>query len=79
MKPISELALDGDVLAIQAIIEENASLRADAERYRWLRAQHWSDNLVAVVFEPKDNVILGSFCPYEDLLDDLIDKEMRSE
>lgn len=44
----------------------------DAGRYRWLRAQHWSDNTLCVVARPKDSVMLGCSCPSGELLDDAI-------
>ena len=48
-------------------------LQADAERYRWLREQHWSTSAMAVITNPIDNARLGTFCPSEKLLDDAID------
>lgn len=48
-------------------------LKADAERYRWLRAQHWSDGVLAVVSRPKEALKLGSYAPSHELLDDVID------
>ena len=53
-------------------------LHADAERYRWLRKQHWSDSQLAVVSSPKENVRLGTYCPSEGLLDAAIDEIMES-
>lgn len=47
--------------------------RKDAERYRWLREQHWTENLIGVVIRPKDNAKLGSMLPSLELLDDTID------
>lgn len=52
---------------------ENAELRADAERYRWLREQHWTDNTMAAVRWPKEAVKLGHDCPSGDRLDEEID------
>jgi hypothetical protein len=51
----------------------------DAERYRWLREQHWSDGRIAVVTDPKSNVKLGSRCLSIDLLDLEIDTAMNEE
>lgn len=48
--------------------------RKDAERYRWLREQHWTENLIGVVIRPKDNAKLGSMLPSLELLDDTIDR-----
>ena len=45
----------------------------DAERYRWLREQHWSTDTIAVVLNPKQAVKLGYVCPYDSLLDETID------
>ncbi len=53
-------------------------LRADAERYRWLRKQHWSKDDIAVVVNPKKQTRLGAICPSLGLLDDTID-HMRKE
>ncbi len=47
--------------------------RRDAERYRWLRAQHWSDSNVCVVSNPRETVRLGTQCPSNELLDEFID------
>ena len=41
----------------------------DAERYRWLREQHWSTDAIAVVLNPKQAVKLGHVCPSDSLLD----------
>lgn len=71
---IENLALDGDLFAVQEIISQLHALRTDAERYRWLRAQHWSDNTLCVVMWPTDVLQLGSVCPYGDGLDGVIDK-----
>lgn len=73
---------------IQELVAANASLlrelnklraeleecKANAERYVWLRAQHWSDNTLAVVKAPKDAVQVGRECPYGALLDGAIDR-----
>jgi hypothetical protein len=52
---------------------ENAELKRDAERYRWLREQHWNEADMAVVFYPKKSVKLGFDCPSLDRLDAAID------
>lgn len=57
---------------------ELEALRADAARYRWLRAQHWSDSTLAVVRDPKHSVMFGHECPSLALLDDAIDRAMES-
>jgi hypothetical protein len=48
----------------------------DAERYRWLRAQHHSDSTLCVVQNPQDAVKPGKSCPSEEHLDNIIDKAM---
>ena len=48
-------------------------LEANARRYEWLRAQHWSNNKLGVVLRPMDNTKLGCFIPSLELLDDTID------
>ena len=45
----------------------------DAQRYRKLRAQPWSDGRLAVVRNPKESVRLGAFCPSHELLDAEVD------
>jgi hypothetical protein len=46
----------------------------DAERYRWLRAQHHSESTLCVVQNPQDAVKPGKACPSLQWLDNLIDK-----
>lgn len=48
----------------------------DAARYRWLREQHWSGGVIAVVLEPKIAVRLGEVCPSGVELDRIIDDKM---
>lgn len=55
---------------------ENEALRKDAERYRWLRGQNWSQSEMAVVCQPKKAVKLGFDCPSEGRLDSAIDSAM---
>ena len=55
---------------------ENEALRKDAERYRWLRGQHWNESEMAVVCRPKKAVRLGFDCPSEGRLDYAIDVAM---
>lgn len=50
-----------------------AEARKDAERYRWLRNEHWENNRLGVVLRPKDQTKLGTFIPSGSLLDDTID------
>lgn len=60
----------GEIAELQA---ENERLRLDAERYRWLREQHWNDGQLAVVVNPKESVKLGYDCPSRERLDAAID------
>ena len=66
----AELALKAD-----AEIDE---LRKDAERYRWLRAQHWSTSSLCVVADPGDAVKLGRTCPSGEYLDIAVDDAMQA-
>jgi hypothetical protein len=50
-----------------------AGTEKDAERYRWLRAQHWNESNMAVVRYPKTSVKLGFDCPSGERLDEAID------
>lgn len=58
---------------------EIAAIRKDAERYRWLRSQNWSDGLLAVVAYPKYSVKLGHDCPSLERLDQQIDEAMLAQ
>ena len=53
--------------------QEDMEMRADAERYRKLRQQHWYDSPIAVVVNPKQSIKMGSVCPSEERLDEIID------
>jgi hypothetical protein len=55
---------------------ELETLRKDAERYRWLRAQHWNTSPLCVVCDPKDAVKLGHICPSGESLDVAVDAAM---
>lgn len=61
---------------VQKLYEQIASLQDDAERYRWLREQHWNESTLAVVCEPKKAVKLGYDCPSGERLDEAIDAAM---
>lgn len=58
-------------------IDEQAQIysdvQRDAERYRWLRKQHWNEGILCVVAQPKKSVKLGCDCPSLDRLDCFID------
>lgn len=56
--------------------DEIEALRKDAERYRWLRGQHWNKSEMAVVCQPKKAVKLGFDCPSEGRLDCAVDTAM---
>lgn len=56
--------------------EDYVGVLRDAERYRWLRAQHWGTSPLVVVVDPKNSVKLGRDCPSKDRLDEAIDREM---
>jgi len=76
-------ATDQDVMVevlahIDAQAAEIERLRVDAERYKWLRKQHWNEGPIAVVVSPKKHTRLGAICPSLELLDDTID-HMRKE
>ena len=59
------------------LAKESARLRDDAERYWWLREQHWDDSVLCVTTHPKQNLILGAYCPSEKLLDAAIDAAIK--
>jgi len=57
--------------------EELAAMKRDADRYRWLRKQHWNESGMGVVAHPKSAVKLGYDCPSLDRLDAQIDAIMQ--
>ncbi len=56
-----------------------AECQKDAERYKWLRGQHWSESNICVVLNPKEAVKLGHDCPSNNRLDEAIDKAMSEK
>lgn len=48
-------------------------LQLAADRYNFLREQHWDTSPIAVVKYPKANIKLGSDCPSMERLDEIID------
>ena len=62
---------------VDRLTAERDALRADAERYRWLRAQHWDESPLAVVCAPKAAVKPGHDCPSLGRLDDAIDAALK--
>lgn len=63
----------------ESLKTENEALRKDADRYRWLRGQHWNESEMAVVCQPKKAVRLGFDCPSEGRLDCTIDAAMGEQ
>lgn len=61
------------------ILRLKKDIPAYAERYRWLREQHWNYSDLVVVTRPRQNVKLGSDCPCADRLDAAIDAAMESK
>ena len=55
------------------LIEWANGLRRDAERYQWLRAQHWNEATLCVVTHPKRAIKPGYDCPSLERLDAAID------
>lgn len=56
---------------------EHEAMKADAERYRWLREQTWFSSSMCVVVYPKKVVKLGADCPSQDKLDQAIDQARK--
>lgn len=75
---MKEVDLEGNV---EAILDRQpqtcASDKLDAQRYRWLRGQHWSDNVIAVVGKPKTTVLVGTECYSGDRLDAFVDERLQ--
>lgn len=64
---------------ILRLAEYVRGLERDAERYRWLRVQHWNDSALCVVADPKNAVKLGHDCPSNQRLDEIIDTAIAKE
>ena len=58
------------------LLDKVLELGADAERYRWLRSQHWNESDMVVACHPKKSVKLGFDCPSGERLDHAIDAAM---
>lgn len=71
---IAEPAANVRTAPVQQAPDAAADVR-DAERYRWLRVQHWYAAKLCVVTDPKRTVRLGTDCPSDARLDELIDAE----
>lgn len=59
--------------ARKILLDRIEALELDADRYRWLREQHWNEADIAVVCHPKQSVKLGSDCPSGQRLDEIVD------
>jgi len=66
------LVLPNDTTALDAILEP---YKRDAERYRWLREQHWTNGTLTVA-KPED-VMLGRMTYSDKYLDETIDQVME--
>lgn len=76
-KVLSHIAsLESHLASKDAEIER---LRADAERYRWLRMQNWHDGALCVVRDPYKAVRLGFDCPSRERLDEFIDAALAAQ
>ena len=62
---------------LEALTAKRDSYKKDAERYQWLRKQHWNDSDFCVVSAPKFNVHLGTICPSNEMLDGAIDAAIK--
>lgn len=61
----------------RALQSECDEFARDAERYRWLRAQHWDSSAICCVVDPKLCTKLGSYCPSLELLDQAVDAGLK--
>lgn len=64
---------------IPDMVARVAAEKKDADRYRWLREQHWSESKLCVVKEPSDAVKIGYSCPSLGMLDEEIDAAMKEQ
>jgi len=58
--------------------EEYQYLLKNSKRYELLRTKDWFSSEYCVVMEPKKAIRPGNFCPSNMLLDELLDKELKS-
>ncbi len=70
----------GDARKMQEMVEYARQLErelqaalVDADRYRWLRRQHWEKSNLFVIAGGKSRISLGVDCPSLDRLDAAID------
>lgn len=75
------LALIADNEALRRQLETTqrgaGELAKNAERYEWLRAQHWDSSAICCVVDPKLCTKLGSYCPSLELLDQAVDAGLK--
>lgn len=75
---VKEVDLEENIEAILARRPQTCdSDKLDAQRYRWLREQHWSDGAVAVIDSPRTNTKVGTRCYSGGLLDAFIDERLQ--
>jgi hypothetical protein len=72
----ADLVVSSAAREIARLRAELAECKQDAERYRWLRLQHWDTGPLAVVRSPKDAIKLGHDSPSNERLDTYIDAAM---
>lgn len=63
--------------AAPASAQGEATQAENAARYLYIREQHWSTSDICCVTKPKDNLLLGSWCPHGQFLDDYIDERRK--
>ena len=73
LKGLAVRVVDSDVVIPTSDIER------DARRYRKLRSLHHQTGRFAVVQDPRDNVKLGAYLPYEQLLDAELDRLLEEQ
>ncbi|MDH0776373.1 hypothetical protein N5C96_23465 [Delftia tsuruhatensis] len=72
--PIDEAAAE-----LRRLDAENKALRADAERYHWLREQNWHDSDLCAVRRPRQAVKPGYDCPSGNRLDAFCDAGIAAQ
>lgn len=55
------------------------TLKEKAAMYDYLRAQKWYSSDIAVVLNPKKNLLVGAQVPFEEMLDDEIRMRMKRD
>lgn len=59
------------------LIKRLQEAEKDAERYRWLRNQHWDGSEIFVIKDDRTRIRLGTYCPSNEMLDTEIDAAMN--